>query len=112
MTSTPSERRAHRRYAIECPVIVRDGAGRELTRGRSVNVSDGGLFVSPAGGVASCDDEHLHVDLRVPRVTPDACLYEEFFIPARALRHQRREDGDGVAVQFALPVALALHPDM
>ena len=47
MTLSDTDRRAHKRFDLDCPIVVADSTGRELFRARAVNVSNGGVLIDP-----------------------------------------------------------------
>ena len=107
MTRPPNERRAHKRLELACPVVVTDGAGNELVRARTLNVSDGGSLLAPASKGAK-PGQAVRVELRLPRSTENTFMYEQFRAGARVVRRQGAEGGQAVAVAFDRPLALEL----
>lgn len=107
MTPTQQERRAHTRFDLTCPIVVADSDGKELLRTETLNVSDGGTLLMP-GGEAVEANQPVHVNLRVPRITQNTFMYEDFFSAARVLRRQQVNGGHGLAVAFAQPLELGL----
>jgi c-di-GMP-binding flagellar brake protein YcgR len=106
-----NERRAHKRFRVTCPVVVTGGDGRELLRGRTLNLSDGGVLL--AGGDAAMPvGQTVQAAFRVPRQTANTFLYEDVSSPARVVRHEGATKGSGsaVAFQFSRPLQLELEP--
>ena len=107
MSQVDIDRRVNKRFDLPCPVIVIDGEGRELLRGRTTNVSDGGALL-PAARLLPLGQD-VHANLRVPRRTSNTFMYEDFFAAARVVRHQADAPGSpALAIQFTQPVRLQL----
>jgi hypothetical protein len=109
MTRPRTERRAHRRFDIACPTTIIDENGRELFRAKTANLSDGGALLQPDVHAME-PGQGVHLNLRVPRQTPNTFMYEDFFSGARVIRLQPTGDGSGTAtaVMFAQPLKLEL----
>jgi c-di-GMP-binding flagellar brake protein YcgR len=60
------ERRRHERIAVSCPVTIRDKAGRILLRGRTADVSLGGIRILGKGGEHIEEGQPVWVELAVP----------------------------------------------
>ncbi len=103
------ERRSHRRYELTCPVVVVDADGQELFHTDTVDVSDGGLRLRPVEKVLP-PGQTVHVNLRVPRQTPNSFMYEEFFSQASVVRCQYVAEGtkSSMALRFTRPLKLEL----
>lgn len=106
------ERRLHTRVELSCPLEVADRHGRELFRIRTMNVSNGGLYLeTPVSNLPEDDlPDEVQLRLSIPRSTPNTFMLEDFTIPARILRSEPLAEGNeaGIAIQFAQPLALHL----
>ncbi len=106
------ERRLHTRVELSCPLEVTDTGGRELFRIRTMNLSDGGLYLEtpvsnlPEEGVP----DEVRLRLSIPRSTPNTFMLEDFTAAARILRSAPLAQGDaaGIAMQFTQPLTLNL----
>ena len=109
MTRPQVERRAHRRFKLHCPTIVKDKAGREIARTRTADISDGGALLQPNGHALE-PGQAVRLDLRLPRQTPNTFMYEDFSSAARVVRCQAGAGGSGtgVALAFLRPQKLEL----
>ena len=103
------DRRAHKRFAVTCPAVLSDTDGRELTKTRTIDISDGGAMLEPLGEPVDVG-QTVQVALRVPRETDNTFMYEDFFVAARVVRHQPgREKGTvWMALQFTPSLELQL----
>lgn len=112
--ATASERRAHRRFQVVCPIVLCDARGREVAASRTVDVSDGGALLAvraaPRGEAQALGvgGQVMHVTLRVPRQTPNTLMFQDFTTQARLVRAQRLGGDMRFAIQFAAPLALEL----
>ncbi len=105
-----AERRKHRRFELSCPIRLIDDAGGTVAAARTLDISDGGVFIPlPPDSLPKCR-KALKVGLSVPRQTANTFMLEEFSCEGRVLRHQPLADGRsaGVAIQFAKPMKLSL----
>jgi len=86
-----------------------DADGAELLRAKTTNLSDGGALLVPALNVLPVGRE-IHINLRVPRETPNTFMYEDFFSDARIVRHDpvRGDQSSAMAVRFAESLNLNL----
>ncbi len=110
MAKQDEERREHKRHGLDCPVAVFCRGGQELTRGKTVNISDGGAFVSiPIKPIPDISAD-VNVTFSVPRTTPNTYMLEEFASPASIIRHQPLVDESlaGLAIRFDRPLELGL----
>jgi c-di-GMP-binding flagellar brake protein YcgR len=104
------ERRRHKRFPLPCPARIIAGGSREA-RGKTVNVSDGGMFVAiPISSPLPACYEAVDVVFSLPRSTPNTYMLEEVSSTARVLRHQALKNDRlaGLALQFAKPLNLAV----
>ena len=62
------ERRRHTRVSLSFPAVLRDAAGRVLLRGRSADISPGGVRIIGRGGGGLRDGLPVWVELILPRV--------------------------------------------
>jgi len=60
------ERRRHERLVLDCPVALRDTAGRIVLRGRGTDISASGIRVVGPGGTALKEGSPTWVELGVP----------------------------------------------
>ena len=110
MTRSLRERRAYGRFDLACPVVVTDGEGNELLKTKTLNLSDGGaLLTSPAKRTIPLG-QYVHVDVRLPRSTPNTFMFENVSSDASILRHQPMQDNSSVAtaLTFTKPLKLGL----
>ena len=111
MATRNTERRRHKRYPLPCPARISTGTGSQEAQGRTVNVSDGGVFVAvPLSWPLPACDEAVDVVFSLPRSTPNTYMLEEVRSTARVLRHQplKNDRLAGLALQFAKPLDLAV----
>ena len=112
MGNTRDERRQHRRWDMACPITLQDAAGQPLLQGRSLNVSNGGLYLTTRDGELPVGSlpERITVLLSVPRSTPNSFMFEEFRGDAAVVRHLPPDGqrGAGVALRFVQPLGLDL----
>ncbi|MBS3734739.1 MAG: PilZ domain-containing protein [Phycisphaerae bacterium] len=108
--SAPDERRSHRRKTLACPVRMFDRGGRPLTNGRTIDLSDGGLFISTSLTAMKTLPRRVNVTVSLPRSTPNTYMLEEVAAGAVVVRQQPMVDegAAGVALQFERPVELGL----
>ena len=109
MTGAREERRRWPRFELSCPIVIRDGRGKELLRTRTANISDGGALLLVTASEEIGLGEGLRLDLQIPRQTPNTYMLEPAAARATALR--RHDQGDGkaaVAVMFIEPLRLEL----
>ena len=110
MANHPSERRQHKRLELSCPLRIIGSDGEVLAETRTVNICDGGVFLSaPIEALPVCGTE-VKLDLSVPRATPNTYMLEKLSCKARILRHQPLLDNRlaGMALQFVPPLQLAI----
>ena len=110
MSCRRPERRKHRRSRISCPAAVLSVDGQELVKGRTVNLSDGGLLISVKADSLPALDGNVQARFSVPRSTPSTYMLEEFSSPARVVRRQPlvKPKLTGIALQFQQDVPLGL----
>lgn len=102
MRRVRDERRQHRRHELRCPAVVRGEDGEPLAETATVNISDGGAFVTvPISSVPQrgCS---VQLDLRIPRQTTNTYMLEDVTRQATVVRHTAlKDDGHaGVAMEF------------
>jgi len=104
------ERRKHKRFDMECPCRVTDGAGRLLAQSRGINISDGGMLLAMEDGQPPKHGARVHLDFSVPRSTPNTFLMEEFACKAFVVREEPGADDCPVrvAVEFHRPMDLEI----
>jgi c-di-GMP-binding flagellar brake protein YcgR len=110
MAARGEERREHKRQEVACPLWLNGGEGKAVLRGRTTNVSNGGVLVPIASGDSPVAGEVVHVKFSVPRSTPNTFLYEEFASPAVVVRCERKSEDrvPCVALRFEQPMDLGL----
>jgi hypothetical protein len=104
------ERRRHKRFALLCPARISVNGAEEVL-GKTVNVSDGGLYVVvPASSPLPACRQNLDVTFSLPRATPNTYMLEEVHSTAKVLRRQARKGKRQacVALQFVQPLDLAV----
>jgi len=62
------ERRRHQREMLNCPVVLRDKAGRVLFRGRAADIAPGGIRIMGKGGRLLEEGLAVWVELTLRRV--------------------------------------------
>jgi len=104
-----SEKRAHKRFELDCHVTLRNGDGRE-TKSLSLNISNGGMFLPVRLHETPEAGHELDVEFSVPRSTPNTFLLEQFRAKAEVLRHGMMKDEQyaGLAIRFKTPLALQI----
>ena len=110
MAREGSNRRRHKRTALNCPVTVCDRGGQALAGGDSLNISDGGMLLSIRVEDLPALRTAVNVAFSVPRETPNTFMLEDFASPATVIRHGALVDEAraAVALRFGRPVSLAL----
>ena len=110
MTRSPRERRASIRFDLTCLVVITDSAGKELLRTKTLNLSDGGVLLTAPTNQTIPLGQYVHVDVRLPRSTPNTFMLEEISSDAGILRHQPMRDNSSVAtaLTFTKPLKLGL----
>ena len=94
------ERRRHHRAPTTCRVILRDAHGRVLGRGRTCNVSEGGVhMVIPARCKALTAGAAVHVELTSPPRRPGGKARTVRYA-ATVLRCEPLGSWTGLAVEF------------
>ena len=92
------ERRRHKRVALQCHVQLFDGQAQAPLWGRSVNLSDGGLYVR-----MDQDASHrlgdMTVEISLPRSTPNTYMIETIRCQARIVRRDKLAQTH-LAIQF------------
>ena len=102
MSNSESERRQYERSDLGCPVSVSTDGSAPSARGRTLNISDGGMLFSMPVDAMPHLRQKVHVRVAVPRTTPNTHMFEDFQLDATVVRHQTMADSDlaDVAVQF------------
>ncbi len=110
MTRSPRERRASRRFDLTCPIVVTDSAGKELLRTKTLNLSDGGILLTAPTDQTIPLGRDVHVNVRLPRSTPNTFMIEKISSDADILRHEPMKDHASVAtaMKFTKPLKLGL----
>jgi len=110
MAKPPTERRKDRRQELACPVFLVDDSGGKPLKSRTVNLSDGGAYLTMPAHEAPPPGRQVAVVLRVPRRTPNTYMLEEFCAQAVVVRQdERREDACiGIALRFLQRLDLTL----
>ena len=109
MTTRRSERRKHKRFDIDCPTTLTDAASNELAS-RTVNVSDGGMFLTMPTGSLPDRGSTVKVAFSLPRETPNTYMLEQLQCEAMIVRHEPCPDEAiaGVALAFDDTLDLAI----
>ena len=108
MRKPSDERRQHRRVRLPCPTIVTDQAEQLLAAGRSLNVSDGGVYlVVPIKALPPCQTP-VQVKLTLPRPAGTRGAARDITTAGRIVRHQALQDDRsvGMAIEFDQPLPL------
>ncbi len=102
MRRVRDERRQHKRHELRCPVVVRGDDGEPLAETATVNISDGGVFVTVPIDSVPARGCPVRLDLRIPRQTTNTYMLEDVTRRATVVRHTAlKDDGHaGVAVEF------------
>ena len=109
MAAGKSERRKHPRKDLQCPVTLAGQGNQVIARTRSLNISDGGLFMTVPGEATLEVGTVLHVQFALPRSTPNTFMLEPFACDGRVVRRQPAGKGNvGAALQFSRPLDLQM----
>ena len=110
MSAQRQERRRHKRLKLACPVSFLTRGGRLLAKGKSVDLSDGGTFVSVSPAQAKKLNGRVTLTLSVPRSTENTFMLEDFACRAEVVRRQSGSGkrAAGIAIAFTRPLDLAL----
>lgn len=110
MTGQRQQRRQHNRVKVECPVTFFTRSGEAAAKGKSVDLSNGGIFVSVPVEEAGDIRGTVNLTFSVPRSTENTYMLEDFACQADILRSQALvdENSTGVAVAFTKPLDLDL----
>ncbi len=108
MRNRGQERRKHERHEIERPVRIYQPGGDLLTRGNTLNISDGGVLISvPIDKVPQYQQD---VDVKICRPGDEDDVHNSEEVTSRGcvVRHQPMEENitAGVAIRFEKPVEL------
>lgn len=107
-----AERRAHRRWPLNCPVALLDDQGELIARSRTDNLSDGGAYVVlPVEALPrAAGQQALRVQISVPRTTTNTYMLEDFQARATVVRTEPLVNADqaGLALAFQAPLSLDL----
>ena len=110
MASERQERRQHSRLKAGCPVSVFTRSGELVAKGRSLDISDGGAYVSVPAEAIDRIQGRVNLTFSIPRSTENTYMLEDFACQADVLRSQPLVDDNlaGVAMAFAHPIHLIL----
>ena len=110
MADERQERRRHNRLKLECPVSFFTRNGQAAAKGKSLDISDGGTFVSLPAKHADRLKGRVNLTFSIPRSTENTYMLEDFACQADVLRRQPLVDKSlaGVAVAFTRPMDLGL----
>lgn len=110
MASERQERRRHSRLKAACPVSVFTRSGELVAKGRSLDISDGGAYVSVPAEAIDRIKGRVNLTFAVPRSTENTYMMEDFACQADILRQQPLVDKNlaGVAIAFTDPIDLGL----
>ena len=110
MNDWKSERRAHARTDVICPIALGGEAGGEKIPGRAMNLSDSGAMLTIPMDCLTGLTPDIKLTISLPRVTANTHMHEEVATEATVVRHEPmvNEDLAGVAVRFSAPLDLQL----
>lgn len=110
MVKQKSERRRFKRIDLACPIEISGHQGHFQARGRTINVSDGGVMISIPAKIVPHVKEKIKVTVSIPRITPNTRMIEKIDSLATVLRHQERPDENlsEIALRFTKPKKLEL----
>ena len=110
MTDQRQQRRQHNRVKVESPVTFFTRSGEVAAKGKSVDLSDGGIFVSVPVEEAGKIRGTVNLTFSIPRSTENTYMLEDFACQADVLRQQPLVDKNlaGVAIAFTNPMDLGL----
>ncbi|MBL7133910.1 MAG: PilZ domain-containing protein [Phycisphaerae bacterium] len=110
MADERRERRRYNRLMLECPISFFTRSGQVAAKGKSLDISDGGTFVSvPVEQVHQLQGK-VNLTFSIPRSTENTYMLEDFACQAHILRRQPLVDESfaGVALAFTSPMDLGL----
>jgi c-di-GMP-binding flagellar brake protein YcgR len=112
MTRKDDERRKYKRFAADSLVAVEFGDST-TAKARLINVSDGGAYLSLAGGDARpAVGAKVAISFKLPRSTPNTFMFEDVQAHGRVVRAKATKDGDsqpgGLGLQFIKPLDLQI----
>ena len=93
-----------------CPVSVFTRSGEFVAKGRSLDISDGGAYVSVPAEAIDRIQGRVNLTFSIPRSTENTYMLEDFACQADILRQQPLVDESlaGVAIAFTTPMNLGL----
>jgi c-di-GMP-binding flagellar brake protein YcgR len=102
MTVRTKERRAHRRAAVACPLVLLDRRGRPCARGRTANISAGGVYAIVRGGRDLRVGQVVRARIDLPAADRDRKLRGRRTVRyrSRVVRVAPLGGATGVALQF------------
>ena len=102
MPKSRSERRRHNRLEVSCSVVLHDGGGDSPVKTRTINVSDGGVYLIAPTSQASEPGKPVALKLLVPRSTPNTYMLEEISAQATVIRRDvlKGDSQVGIAMRF------------
>lgn len=110
MSEWQSERRAHAREGLVCPVRVDSDVDNGHTGGYTLNISDSGAMFTVPITFLSNMPSNVKVSIAVPRTTANTHMLERVATEATIVRHEPMVDEEhvGIAVRFSTPLDLQL----
>ena len=111
MSEWQSERRAHAREELVCPVSVYSDADDGRTEGHTLNISDSGaMFTAPITFLSHLPST-VKMSISVPRSTANTHMLEQVTTEATVVRQEPMVDEEhaGIAVRFSAPLDLQLN---
>jgi hypothetical protein len=111
MALKEDERREYKRFAASSLAAVNFGDSAAV-EARTVNLSDGGVFLSLACDAKASAGAKVTVSFKLPRSTPNTFMLEDVSSQARIVRAQAANDAisrsAGLALQFLKPLDLQI----
>jgi c-di-GMP-binding flagellar brake protein YcgR len=91
-------------------VLLHDDSRDSPVKTRTIDVSDGGVYLTAPTSQASEPGKQVALKLLVPRSTPNTYMLEEVNAQATVIRHDALKDNSrvGVAMRFMSPQQLNL----
>lgn len=110
MTSERQEQRQHSRLKVECPVSFFTRSGELVAKGKSLDMSDGGTYVSVPAKAVDRIKGRVNLTFSIPRSTENTYMLEDFACQADVIRQKPLADKKlaGVAIAFTSPMDLSL----
>ena len=111
MARKEDERRRYKRFAAGGLAAV-DFGDSAVVEARTVNVSDGGVFLSLACDVKASVGAKVTINFKLPRSTPNTFMLEDVSALARVVRAKAVKDDagrpGGLALEFLKPLDLQI----